>query len=56
MILPHLKTLRISEMAYLNYFIGLRSLKNIYSDNYEEIDNIDEIFDPNKIILLQLSS
>jgi hypothetical protein len=41
-------------MKVLKLFSGLKSLKKICFRDLSEIDNIDEIFDPSKILELQI--
>jgi hypothetical protein len=50
-----LATLEITDSNFLQFFSELKSLKKItFSNFFDTIKNIDEIFDPSKILELEV--
>ena len=52
---PKLQKITISKLSNLKYFVGLNSLKEIDTKELDEINNIELIIDPTKIILLEFA-
>ena len=54
--LPKLESLSVVNSYELNYFRGLKSLREIYVQEWDGIIEIDEIFDPSKLLKLKIGS
>ena len=52
--LPKLESLKVSNTTQLVCFTGLKLLKNIGIYDWNEMIDLDGIFDPSKILYLQI--
>jgi hypothetical protein len=52
--LPKLKFIAIKKLTYLNSFSDLSSLRDIWVQELDNMNNIEEAYDPTKIIYLKV--